>query len=239
MVKSRMEAALAGFVALAVLSTAQAAWSIQNGLRWHSQIQLPGGITVTTSSINRSLGQDSQNQVVSLHKIFLMDGGPAYGRWVVESQESGSSDFLHLQGHCTITLKDTGEQLNITYLTSAGEGQGTFHLSLAGKHMDVSESGLATSAASTRAFLAVASPLFSKGLGVIIQLAQSRLDLALSPIPFQPLTGVKAVPGGGPSSLTAKGLPVDCSFDASFGYPCLPGEHSAANGMLYVVSLSQ
>lgn len=229
-----VHAGLAISFVLAFLVATQAAWSIQTGLRWHDQIVLPNGVMLTTTSISRSLGKNENSKVVSLEKVFLMDGGSSYGRWIVASSLNGSSDFAHLHGRYTFLLKDTNEKLSITYLTSKGEGNGTFHVTIGDSSMDLDETDLAGAAAVFNAFLAAhTSNLFREGLAVLGQLAGSDTEFELSQLPFQLVTGRTAVAGGQASNFVVRALPVDCTFDNAFGYPCLPSEHASHSGKLY------
>ena len=192
------------------------------------------------TTIQRSKGRNQQTGKFHLDITTLVDGG-VFGRWIVNCHTEGTLNFQTTQGVYEFRLLDTGETLEVTKEMPAGKVTGEYCIKFSNTVVTLKDKDIGKdSGAFLPRLQSDASEKFQKGLRFIKSLAFSVPDAFVSIEPFEALSGT-------PDSSFLRGrvirydeLVVDCNFDATFGYPCEPGEQPGRpDGKIYVKPITK
>jgi|GEM_PF-4829356 len=208
-------------------------WSARGTLRTHAQVTLTPDQILTLSLLDRSRGQRLNGTGFHSEQILLVEG-PTLGRWILEIQEEGSGEGRI--SHQSVLRRPQGaEALRVEYTALGKEGSGSFQIYLPGRRLDVAEAEIRPSYASGLAPQWKDLPVdLQEILGVLRQLASDGDHLwGPGPLLLAPFFGI-GDPRDAKFSLATESLPVDCAFDASFGFPCDPNEEPRVGGKAYV-----
>lgn len=218
---------------------AQPRWEHSHGFRIHLEAAMRNGSILRATVIDRSRGRDSLRRRFSYDIVTLLDI-PHYGRVVYKSHMEGTTDGMDAQAQYEFELLDTGETMTISYVTHAGPEAGTYCVTT-DSHMSesVEKSSQHTVGPQIREILAGNySQQFRRCFQLLRAMAYSFPQLELNIAPFEAIYGHHRMVGTQIRFLTPK--PIDCSFDAGFGFPCAQDEVPAdGRGLSYVSPLKE
>lgn len=193
------------------------------------------GKTLTVAKTDLYWGKDDGTFPKHMIRAVTLFKDQAGHHWIVESRYLDSPERFVL----TLRLKDTGEEVTISMHGQGGKS--TYTIAMCGEEYQVAkgQQGAASSKTHRKAFHEKLSPAFwasfagvepwiEQGylgancldfLGYALDMAQdARPESAFSNAVLQPM----------------RPAPVDCSFDAAFGFPCSPAESPRdVRGMVY------
>lgn len=205
----------------------------RTALRSHVKVLTSGGESLTATCLSEPRGTNPETRVSSQKTVLLLDGA-SLGRWVFEAAIEGSADPSRLAATYTLRPAEGQKSLEVTYLSGPSEGQGEYRLDFSGKEIAQPESQIPPSFGAQRA------PLWSELPESLQRVLPLLRDLMLDnpwwgpdEIFLAPFFGMEVATGEG-GKVTVESLPVDCSFDASFGFPCLPDEEPRVGGKVLV-----
>jgi hypothetical protein len=229
-----------GLMVLALLTMpghASASGPGAKGFRLHRQHALADGSVVAFTDLTSNAQADSQAGGFREDKTFLLDAA-RFGRWVIALHVSGSVRDASGKGFeetYDFTYVPTGEHLRVARTAAGTPDQPMYCVNFGDQALTAGpQRGENTSGAFVSAIQDRASEAFKKGLKFIG-------SLSLTTEPFDRLSPAFSVIWGQPPAqgtvppVPYELVPVDCSFDASFGYPCDAQERPArADGRIYV-----
>lgn len=237
---------LMGMVVLTLVQPVRAAslpsWSINQGLRFH-YTGVQDGTPIQLTRIDQSRGQDETGQKSYYQFVTLLDGGATIGRWVAEHRMyAGHNQKTIIEDR--FLLQNTHEELVILdRIKKVGEGA-SFHRVVTFGQESITFRTRTPNPAACRVFLEQrASPLFMSGLRMLWKMAQEGPDTGCThfKLILSTFFGQQLVSGEMEhSSYRLTPAPVDCNFDAGFGFPCESSESPKSNNpMVYTKTLSQ
>jgi hypothetical protein len=204
--------------------------------RMHFERALADGSKVVFTTVTNAPETDAATGF-GKHSSLLFLESSVFGRWTVHSTAAGSSQ--HDQWSATYEFKrlDTGESLQLRTKWSPQQKSWESCVTFNGESATLTNPDGQTNGASSNFLPLVhdrASDGFRKGLFYLRSLALTTPQANLSTIPFDMLWGATSSKLGEVPQVTFQLLPVDCAFDAAFGYPCLPDEKpSNSRGTIY------
>jgi len=191
------------------------------------------GESLTATCLSEPKGTNRETRVSSQKTILLLEG-PSLGRWIFEAATEGSTDSTRLSGAYALRSAEGQDSLEVTYLSGQAEGQGEYRLVFSGREHVQAEGQIPPS------FGAQQAPLWSElpeGVRKVLPLLR---DLLLDnpwwgpdEVFLAPFFGTEVALDEG-VKVTVESLPVDCAFDASFGFPCLSEEQPRVGGKVLV-----
>ncbi len=225
---------LAGLLGLGVFG-ADSPWSITSGQRMHARVRGQGGEDFRVTLLARSRGRNQAAGRFERRSILLIEGAST-GRWVYETQTEGSLDFRRVTSTSTLKRVGGATDLKVTYATEEGEGKGRYQIESPQGVRTVQESELASARGkeATETLSWLSSPL-REVVFLLRALAHDQRSWHVEPSLLEPFFGKED--RGPAASLSVESLPVDCTFDASFGFPCDPNERPKAGGKVFVKPL--
>ncbi len=227
--------AVAAFLSLGS-GAAESQWSIDTGLRMHARVLDEAGQLHEVTLLTRSRGRDEAKGAIKRHAVLLIEGGSA-GRWVYESDCTGTLDFSKVT--VTSTLRQVGGSpaLSVEYTTSEGEGKGSYVVQTPEGTKAFHEPDLASvPPAGNSELLDRLSASSKEVLHLLRALAHDKGSWHVEKTFLDPFFGSENP--GPATTLQVQALPVDCTWDAAFGFPCEDGERPSGEGKVYVKKLS-
>jgi hypothetical protein len=213
-------------------------WTITLGNRLHYTAALATGDRLQISVIERSHGRDSANAIFHHDETTLIDGGAIFGRWIVTAKSHGDIAFKAMDAVYSFRLVNTSELLTVHVQRTAGEASDTHCITFGSDSVTIGRQMFATDAPGPIPFLRQrGSSLFLKGLMLLRSLGYVTPEAGISPVPFESLYGRAAVVQKQIKPARLVPAPVDCNFDAGFGFPCDADEAPKGNGMVYTKDL--
>ncbi|MGC8762265.1 MAG: hypothetical protein ACP5VN_01320 [Acidobacteriota bacterium] len=230
---------LAAAMALGIAATASDGtvndWTGRTGLRTHARLQTGQGETVTVTRLDRSKAKSETRNVVHRHTVLLLEG-PSWGRWIFEASAQVSLDARQVSQRYILQRPGGEEALSIQYLTNEGDGRGEYRIAFSGQNRTVREGSLAPSdAGGPSPMLAELPSEAQKAVLLLCRLGQDFADWGPDERFLQFFFGTASPPAV--SNISVESLPVDCTFDASFGFPCGPDEEPRVQGKVLVKPL--
>jgi hypothetical protein len=221
-----------GFLLTLGAAGAESPWSARAELRTHARITLNSGESAEVTLLLRSKGANPSLGVFDRNSVLLLDGA-SMGRWVFELRGEGASDASRLSSVYTLHRADGSESLSVTYSTCRGEGRGEFLLRTDRGEAALTEAELLPSYPGGIHPDATSLPESTrKVIRFLSALAFQDLSWGPDPLFVAPLLGTSPEPSK--ATLQVTSLPVDCAFDAAFGFPCETEERAVQNGKVYV-----
>lgn len=221
-------------------------WPAASGLRFHFTQQLGDGSQLSISVIHRSRGQDAANNRYQADFVTLLDGGATFGRWVITKTAQGDLGGQQLDAEVHFRLLDTQEELVIHNQINASKAVHTKSAMFGGASIvlpNLTSKSTAQPNAASDFLRGRADSLFLKGLKLLWSMAHVLPGTGLGPSQkeLDAFFGPLSVPASMHPKYPLTPAPVDCDFDASFGFPCEAGESSkqGSNGMVFTKDLPQ
>lgn len=214
-------------------------WPAARSVRFHYSRELNDGSQLLITVLDRSRGHDAANDRYHYDTVMLLDGGKIFGRWIVSKTSRGDLAFQKTNAEFHLRLVDTGEDLSIYDQFATCDHSETRNATFCGDSLVLQDAKTTAQPAAASAFLgARASALFLKGLRLVRSMAYvvPQAGLSSTQRQFEAFFGPFTVSGAMPRYVL-KNEPVDCGFDAGFGFPCLATESPKGNGMVYTQEL--
>lgn len=209
-------------------------WSIRNGLRVHARFHDESGEAYRVTLLTRSRGRNEAAGVFETGSVLLLEGAST-GRWIYETQSKGTLDFRGVTSTSSLRQVDGGSALKVTYTSEEGEGKGQFEIQTPNGIQRVLESEGGSQPPEETERLAQLSAPMKKVLLLLRALAHDKGSWHVDPRLLTPFFGRQDA--GPRAALSVESLPVDCGFDASFGFPCAPDEAPKAQDNVFVKPL--
>jgi hypothetical protein len=212
--------------------------------RAHCVKTLPGGNNISLTEIRIEPVPVPANFIgpSNTHDILLIESS-AYGRWIVDEEAQavlkGVCAPMEMHAKALFKFLDTGEELDVIIKREPGALSTCYDFTFANEKQEIvipDGQTLQFTGQPCSIVQRLGSERFKSGLFFLLTLSKTVPEAFAGHFSYEAIYGDYRDDHPGSKLVFCPRVPINCDFDASFGYPCTPNEQPLGkSGKMLVV----